>query len=406
MNFRDKVRAARPRGPRADDAATGAAPQADAPAWRATPPKGAVPEGITASDLVAMTFDPPKFLVADLLSEGLTVLGGKPKHGKSWASLLLAWAIAAGAELDGRKTLKGDVLYLALEDTRRRLQGRLVKLRDALGWAVPAGLTLQTAWPRADEGGLFAIADWLDQRKDTARLVIVDTLAKFRKPPKGQGSSYAEDYEAVGGFKSLIDHYGVSGLIVHHTRKLRGEDPFDDMSGTLAITGAADSTWVLDTVKKGADARLYLTGRDQPDATVQMTFSPDSGRWLFGAAREGIDVEGRDQGGAADRGATKLDQCKSWLKDFLKVYAYPSAEINEAGVKAGFAPTTITAAKAQLGSKGTGEVCHKNFGGDKTNDWWSGIGPYTGWNRRPVGVRSGCTETPRDRDTEGPEIPD
>ena len=322
-----------------------------------------------------------------LLSEGLTVMGGKPKHGKSWLALLLGWAVAAGQSVDGRASWQGEVLYLALEDTRRRLQSRLAKLRDALGWPVPETLTLQTQWPRASDGGLYHVAEWLEARKNYARLVIVDTLAKFRAPQKGSGNSYSDDYEAVGGLKEMLDHFGVSALMLHHTRKLRSEDPFDEISGTLAITGAADSIWMLDTQTKGGDARLYLTGRDLPDCTVPISFSPDSGRWLVAAGSEGIDTAGRDAAGSP--ASTKLAQCKAWLLDFLRDYAHPSAEIEAAGKAAGFAPSTVRDAKVALGKNGTGQVTHRNFGGGQDNDWWSGLGPSGLWKRRPLDIPRG-----------------
>lgn len=355
------------------------------PAWRVKPPHAA-PEGISAADLIEKEMPPPQFLLDGLLAEGLTVLGGKPKHGKSWFALLIAWAVSGARPVDGRAVRPADVLYLALEDTQRRLKGRLTKLKGALDWPVPGTLTLHTAWPRAGDGGLYHIAEWLDARRAAAKFVIVDTLAKFRTPPKGSGgSSYSEDYEAIGGLKEMLDHYGASGLVLHHTRKLRSDDPFDEISGTLAITGAADSIWMLDTQTKGAEARLYVTGRDLPDATVPMQFAQDSGRWVVGANREGIDTAGRNDV-AEKTGGTKVEQCRAWLKEFLKVYAYPSKEIESAAKVAGYAFSALRDAKAALGREGTGELCNHKFG---AAEWWSGLGPRIGWRLRPGRVPEG-----------------
>jgi hypothetical protein len=139
------------------------------PAWQQRPANApALPQGIAANDLFVAEFPPPRFVVDGLLGDGLTVLGGKPKGGKSWLALLLAWAIAAGESVDGRTVWQGEVLYLALEDTQRRLQSRLRKLHADLGWVVPETLTLQTAWPRVDDGGLYGIAEWLESRKGGA----------------------------------------------------------------------------------------------------------------------------------------------------------------------------------------------------------------------------------------------
>src|SRR5258708_18107521 len=50
----------------------------------------------TAADLLAEEFAEPKWAVPGLLPEGLTLLAGAPKVGKSWLCLGLALAVAAG----------------------------------------------------------------------------------------------------------------------------------------------------------------------------------------------------------------------------------------------------------------------------------------------------------------------
>lgn len=342
------------------------------------------PDRITACDLFAKEFPPVPFVVEGLVGPGVTVLAGKPKGGKSWLALLVAWAVAAGQEIDGRAVNPGEVLYLALEDTERRLQSRLKSLHAELGWVVPETLTIATAWPRADDNGLQYVAEWLAAHNKRARLVIVDVLAKWRKPQKGNVNSYADDYEAVGGLKQYVDLYGASAIFVHHTRKLKAEDPFDEVSGTYGISGQADTLWVLDRHETGHDARLYVRGRDVAECTVPMCYTPGSGRWVLGASKEGIDTEGRGLNGVGDRAASKVDQCAAWLKEFLREFAFPSAEIAEAAAKAGYTFSSLRDAKAKLGKNGTRELVSRNFGGDDKNDWWCGLGPPGLWKLRVI----------------------
>jgi hypothetical protein len=272
------------------------------------------------------------------------------------------------------------VLYLALEDTYRRLQSRLFTLRKGVDFPIPERLTLAIDWPRADADGLQHVAEWLEARQGAARLVIVDTLAKFRKVQTGKGNSYAEDYEAVGGLKKLLDHYGACGLVVHHTRKLKSADPFEDLSGTQGIAGAADTMWVLES-DRSREAKLYLDGRDIARGTVPLTFDRDTCRWQFGAWADGVDAAGR-----GDTAATsKARACEAWLREFLAEYARPSAELEQASRDAGFAFQHLANAKAALGSKGTGEVTHKPFGKGGAKVWWSGLGPVADWKFRPGG---------------------
>jgi hypothetical protein len=348
--------------------------------WKAVRQPGATPERVTAVELMEMEFPPVRFLVDGLLTGGLTILAGRPKHGKSWLSLILAYAVATGEALDGRAVHQGDVLYLALEDRRRRLQPRLASLRADLGWVVPETLHLQTDSPHASAGGLYHVAEWIEARRQTARLVIVDTLVKFRDPPRGSGgTSYAEDYAAVDGLKSLLDHYGVAGLVVTHTKKLKADDPFDEVTGTLGTTGAADSIWVLDTEAKGQSARLYATGRDAADGTTPLTFS-GSGRWTLGASAPGIDLTARGAAAPGGPAAGRAEAARQWVRSFLREFAYPAREVDQAGRAAGHSPNAISTAKTQLGREGTGEI---RFQKDGAGAWWIGVGPPGSWKRRP-----------------------
>src|SRR5262249_34588789 len=140
----------------------------------------------------------------------------------------------------------GDVLYLALEDTKRRLKARLEKMLGRQQSTPPDRLSLSCLWPRQDDGGLEAVERWLTKHRGGARLVDVDTWPKFRPRPRGRnGDRYAEDYQDAADLKGLLDRHAVAGLALVHCRKLGSEDPLEEVSGTLGLTGAADTTLVL-----------------------------------------------------------------------------------------------------------------------------------------------------------------
>jgi AAA domain len=128
----------------------------------------------TAEALQGMTF-PLNYLLPGLIPDGLTLLVARPKLGKSWLALDIAIAAASG---------QGEVLYLALEDGPRRLQRRLTKLLPTFSGTWPAGLTFATKWSRSDQGGLADIENWIKSAKNP-RLIVVDTMAQFRKPASG-----------------------------------------------------------------------------------------------------------------------------------------------------------------------------------------------------------------------------
>jgi AAA domain len=122
-------------------------------------------------------------------------------------------------------------------------------------------LVYATTWRRADEGGLDDIRKWIDAHPQ-ARLIIVEMLARFRAPPSRGQSAYEADYAAIAGLQALAGEKGLAIVVVHHLRKSGSdsEDPFDKVSGTLGLSGAADTMLVLD--RDGMGCVLYARGRD------------------------------------------------------------------------------------------------------------------------------------------------
>src|SRR5207253_7377003 len=136
-------------------------------------------------------------------------------------------------------------------DGERRMKGRLqLVLGDG---PIPNRLHVATEWKRLDEGGLEDLDAWLTDHP-AARLVVVDTLKRVRPQERKLGRIYDSDYDALSPLGELGRKHGVSIVVVHHTRKMEGEDPFDLISGSLGLTGAADGAWVLKRSRGGADA--------------------------------------------------------------------------------------------------------------------------------------------------------
>lgn len=233
--------------------------------------------GWSAAELMGVDFPPVRWAVPGLLAEGVNLLAGAPKLGKSWLALNVGIAIAAGGKALGRIEVdQGDVLYLALEDTGRRLQNRL---RLILGdEPAPGRLRLETACEAMHLGGEERLRAWLDKYPDT-RLVAIDVLARIRGRVASSDNRYDSDYAAVAAVKALADEYGVSVLLVHHVRKASAEDFLESVSGTNGIAGAADAVLVLTRSRNTAQAVLKITGRDVEEAEHAMEFAPDLGAW-------------------------------------------------------------------------------------------------------------------------------
>lgn len=241
------------------------------------PPRGL--QLMSATTLMDTTFAPPKWAVPGIICEGVTLLAGPPKVGKSWLSLAMGLAVASGGKAFGKIPVRaGPVLYLALEDTARRLQSRTRKLLD--GDPAPSRLSFATESPTLAAGGDRAIAAWLDANPD-ARLVILDVFAKMRGPAPMGMSAYDADYAAVGRAKAIADHYNIAVVLVHHVRKAGSDDFLAEVSGTNGIAGAADATLVLKRARGQADGVLHVTGRDVDESEHALRFNADNGHWLM-----------------------------------------------------------------------------------------------------------------------------
>ncbi|MDA9543151.1 hypothetical protein ACM43_00925, partial [Bradyrhizobium sp. CCBAU 45321] len=124
----------------------------------ATQPKAADDNRRTeynAEDLLQTEFPPLKWAVKRYIPEGLIVLAGRPKLGKTWLAYSTAIAIATGGKVLGVDCEQGDVLQYSLEDNFRRAKSRInTPLPPKLGVPHPSldRLTIRTAAPSMDRG--------------------------------------------------------------------------------------------------------------------------------------------------------------------------------------------------------------------------------------------------------------
>jgi len=248
--------------------------------------------GITAAELMRKTFPEPRWAVPGILPEGLNLLAGKPKKGKSILALNLGVSISLGGLALGQIPVeKGAVVYLALEDTERRLQGRLGHMLR-YSEETPAALHLFTKWPRVDAGGLDLLEAKIQEIQDV-RLVIIDTLQKFRKPMRSNGNLYQEDYETVAQIKDIADRLSVCILLIHHLRKAQADDPFDTLSGSLGLTGGADGILVMERSK--GNTILHVTGRDVEEAEYAIELDRQMLAWRLLGERSEVKTTSEQQ---------------------------------------------------------------------------------------------------------------
>ena len=232
------------------------------------------PNFITAGKLMDQQFLPRTEVVDGFLPVGTYILAGAPKCGKSFWVTQLCWCVSEGVPFLGFNTQQAEALYLALEDTAERLQDRLNRMFGVEWRGEQFHLKFQTEL----RGQLLAdlLDDFVFEHPNT-RLIVIDTLQRVRAGDGGT-YSYSNDYGSILPFKNFADVHDLALILVHHTRKNTEDDnPFNQISGTNGLLGAADGAFVLHT--KNGETILDFTGRDLPAQQYSLNFNGEICQW-------------------------------------------------------------------------------------------------------------------------------
>lgn len=225
---------------------------------------------IDGESLMNLPMEPMVFVVDTLISQGLHLLAGTPKVGKSWLALWLATAVAKGEDVWNLHTKQGTTLYLCLEDSMRRIQNRLFTITDE----APSSVRFCTESNILEKGLEQQLTQFLAEYPDTT-LIIIDTLQKIRAGKNE--NAYANDYRDLSILKGIADTHGIAILLIHHLRKEGDADVFNRISGTTAISGAVDSSFTLVEDQRGSGrATLFCIGRDIEYRELDLERSEDN----------------------------------------------------------------------------------------------------------------------------------
>jgi hypothetical protein len=236
-----------------------------------------LPPHQTLTELLREEIPAPLSIVEDLLHDGMLLFGGKSKRGKSWLMFDLAISIATGRHVWRQFSVKEPqpVLYLALEDGKRRLKTRALAIQQNLQTA--DNLHLRYSFRPLLLGGTEDLTRLIDQYR--YRLVIIDVLAKLEPVGSKGDKSYHEVYQMFAPLQDLRQRYPFCLAMLTHLRKQEAEDQFDNLLGSVGYQGAQDVLWVLERKPKDDYAFLHIRDKDAEDKTLAMRF--ESGHWTY-----------------------------------------------------------------------------------------------------------------------------
>lgn len=246
-------------------------------------PAATLPRVFNAYTLLHANLPLPIWAVDEYLPVGLTFMGGLAKIGKSWMALKLALCVGSGAPFLGKHVQKGRVLYLALEDSPRRLLDRMQKMN----WPddpcinvdfIVLGDFIKEFGP-LHKGGAQKLKERIEM--SGYRLVVIDTLSRAFMGIKDVNDNQ-EVTKALAPIQETSQTCNCSILILdHHGKSALGKDPnpITDILGSTVKGGVLDTAWGLYREKGKAAAKLMITGRDVEEHTLSLVLNKTSMTW-------------------------------------------------------------------------------------------------------------------------------
>ncbi|MFR5856778.1 MAG: AAA family ATPase [Bacilli bacterium] len=233
---------------------------------------------ISAFELKKAKLKPIKFIVEDMLPQGLNLICSPPKYGKSWLMLDLCLSVASGKDFLNHKTTQCKCLYLALEDSKNRLKDRMEKILHEENPSLNFDFALKSGIIGTNL--IEQLNQYVLNNPDTG-LIVIDTLQKVRGNSSKGDNSYSNDYRDLGILKNFADEKGICLLLVHHLRKMNDtSDVFAKISGTNALMGASDTIFILNREKRtDSQTILTMTGRDIEENEYILEFDKSSFKW-------------------------------------------------------------------------------------------------------------------------------
>ena len=233
--------------------------------------------------LLAQPVQPVRWLVPGLIAEGLTILGGTPKSGKSYLAYTLAMATAVyGHWLQHWEVATGPVIFISLEDDPDDTRLRLAELDPDLHLR-PGQIEFLHGFdkvPSFDEGLVSWLLEAMEQYHP--RLVVIDPLSYlYTTPKRGQNDLFTETRHMLFPLRWLAKSHRCAIVALDHRRKRSRDDTnvFDTLHGSIAKQAIADTLLMVERERE--DVLLNALVRRGVDATYTLTMQFRDGRcWI------------------------------------------------------------------------------------------------------------------------------
>ena len=210
---------------------------------------------ITLAELNMRPQNDRPWLVNELLPhDGISLLAGAPKAGKSTSARCLATTVAGEKSTWlGKAVNEGVVLHLALEERMETVRNHY----NLLNAPADRIVLIENPWPKPKDP-VEKLQSLITGFRPV--LVIIDPL--IRCVTIRNTSDYAEVSEALDPYISLARRFETHIMFVHHANKHGGEFG-NEVMGSQAMTGGVDT---IISLKNSSGQRMVRAwGRDGVD---------------------------------------------------------------------------------------------------------------------------------------------
>ena len=245
-------------------------------------PANVLKRGIKAHETLTKDFPDLQWVLEKVVPAGVCFLVGKAKSGKSFFALNLAVAVNNGYDFLGLKTTKGEVHYFDLESSELRVNSRL----HTMGWKENELKGIEFHYSNSQYQipdlmtGLAQEIDYLIEHRPKLKLIVIDTYNRC-KSLKGLGNANASEVDTMNIMKmqQIAMKYAVRGvgiIFIHHPKKKREADSFDNISGSIGIQASCDGMILFESNRrKGQDTNLNILPRDAEHQEIVVKMGTD-----------------------------------------------------------------------------------------------------------------------------------
>lgn len=235
--------------------------------------------GVSAREIISKEYKQTEAIIDGFLFKGLNIFAGPSKIGKSNLATEISDAVENGKPIFGQDTKTGEVLFYSLEDPGFRQKKKFEKMGISPQKTLYQFKDRVPPIPKLTKGLEQEIEDWATNTPN-AKLVIIDVYGKVKSSKTGNLNAYEVDNENLQDLQTISNKLDIGVLLIHHTKKIKENDVFDEINGSAAIQSNADNLIVLQSKRKvGETATLHVLPKDSEQLEWQVSLNKENIRW-------------------------------------------------------------------------------------------------------------------------------